>query len=204
MNRSHRAPPFKLGLTGGIGSGKSTVAAALRDLGAQLIDADAVSRATTQANGTAMPAIVRVFGAHFMTSEGALNRDLMRALVFSKPEARAQLEAIVHPLIHEEIASQVATSTARCLVFDVPLLVESPIWRSRLDRICVVDCAENTQLRRVQQRSGWDIDAVQAVIASQASRRQRLAAADDVIFNDDVSLAELNTLVRKFAATFGL
>lgn len=115
-----------------------------------------------------------------------------------------KLEAIVHPLIQKEIARQVALSTADCLVFDIPLLVESPHWRQQLDRIWVVDCTEVTQISRVQQRNGWDRAAVQAVIVGQAPRAHRMAASDAVIFNNDLSPPELTELVKKLAATFGL
>lgn len=204
MNPASRSVARKLGLTGGIGSGKSTVATVLQTLGAQVVDADAISRSTTQPQGAAMPAIARIFGPEFVDPIGALNRDLMRKLIFSQPDARSELEAIVHPLIQEEIARQVAASTSNCLVFDVPLLVEGPAWRPILDQIWVVDCAEQTQIDRVQQRNGWDRAAVQAVITNQAPRCQRLAAADAVIFNDGVSLSELTGLVKMLAATFGL
>lgn len=204
MSPGLRSAPFKLGLTGGIGSGKSTVASVLQGLGAQVVDADAVSRSTTRAHGTAMPAIAEVFGPEFVSPDGALNRDRMRTLIFSQPDARSKLEAIVHPLIQEEIARQVSVSTAKCLVFDVPLLVEGQAWRPKLDSICVVDCAEDTQIARVQQRNGWDRAAVQAVIANQATRGQRVAAADAVIFNDGLSLPQLTALVKRLAATFGL
>lgn len=195
---------MRLGLTGGIGSGKSTVASALQKLGAHTVDADAVSRATTQANGLAMPAIERVFGSDFIAADGSLNRSLMRDRVFSDPAARSQLEAIVHPLVAHEIARQVASCTASCVVFDVPLLVESAHWRQQLDWIWVVDCSETTQIERVQQRNGWARTAVQGVIDAQSGRSRRLAAADAVIHNEGLSLAELHTVVQTFATQFGL
>lgn len=204
MNLLHRSTPFKLGLTGGIGSGKSTVANVLKSMGAQVVDADSISRSTTLAHGAAMPSISQIFGPEFVTHDGALNRDLMRKLIFSQCDARSKLEAIIHPLIQEEIAKQVATSTTSFLIFDVPLLVESPYWRKQLDRIWIVDCTENTQIFRVQHRNGWDRASVQAVIASQAPRAYRMSAADAVIFNDDLSLRELTELVKQLAATFGL
>ena len=195
---------MRLGLTGGIGSGKSTVAAALHALGAHIVDADSVSRATTQANGLAMPEIVRIFGSDFMASDGSLNRPMMRDRIFSDSSARIQLESIVHPLVNQEIARQVESSTAPCLVFDVPLLVESPHWRKQLDWIWVVDCHEHTQIDRVQHRSGWTRAAVQAVIRTQSPRTLRVAASDAVIHNEGLSLTELKSVVNSLAAEFGL
>jgi dephospho-CoA kinase len=195
---------MRLGLTGGIGSGKSTVANALQELGAQVVDADAVSRATTQANGLAMPEIARVFGSGFVALDGSLNRPMMRDKVFSDPSARLQLERIIHPLVAQEIATQIERSTATCLLFDVPLLVESPHWRKQLDWVWVVDCNESTQIERVQNRNGWVRDAVQAVIATQSPRGLRISAADAVIYNEGLSLMELKSVVKSLAAEFGL
>ncbi|MBS3997763.1 MAG: dephospho-CoA kinase [Hydrogenophaga sp.] len=195
---------IRLGLTGGIGSGKSTVGAWLRERGATLIDADAISRATTQAGGAAMPAIAQHFGAEFVTAEGALNRQRMRDHVFAHPPARQVLEAIVHPLVGTEIQRQALASTSRCLVFDVPLLVESAHWRHQLDRVLVVDCSVNTQLRRVSARNGWDPETTQAVIQAQSPRTRRLAAADWVIFNDGDKLEHLQHLVKQLADRLGL
>lgn len=198
---------IKLGLTGGIGSGKSTVAAAFASLGAAVIDADAISRQTTAAGGAAMPEIARQFGDAFMGPDGALNREAMRALVFTKPEARQQLEAIVHPLVARETARQTqaaADAGQRLVVFDVPLLVESRHWRSRVDRVLVVDCREQTQIERVMARSQLSSEAVQAIIAQQASREMRLRAADLVIYNDDLTLPALQAEVQQIARRFGL
>jgi dephospho-CoA kinase len=191
-------------LTGGIGSGKSTVATILQGFGAQIIDADAISRAATQAGGSAMPEVARVFGSRFVAPDGSLDRPLMRDHVFAHHEARSQLEAIVHPLVAQEIAQQVRAAAAAFLVFDVPLLVESPHWRKQLDWVWVVDCSVETQITRVQQRSGWDRPSVQAVIASQSHRSQRLAAADASVYNDDASLPQLHTLVKNLSIKFGL
>ena len=193
-----------LGLTGGIGSGKSTVASALKQLGAEVIDADAISRGTTQAGGSAMAAVAAIFGQRYIAPDGALDRQAMRARIFEDPEARTRLEAIVHPLVAEEIATRVNSSTAHCVVFDVPLLVESPRWRHQLDWVWVVDCEEETQITRVQRRSGWERAMVQAVMNSQSPRRDRVAAADVVIFNDTLSLHELHHLVGQLASDFGL
>lgn len=194
-----------VGLTGGIGSGKSTVAAVLADCGAAVIDSDAISRGVTAPGGAAIALIARQFGAAFLTSEGAMDRDAMRRLVFADAQAKKQLEAIVHPLVGEETARQAAKAASACVVFDVPLLVESGRWRQRLDRVLVVDCSEATQIARVMARNGWTREAVQQVIAGQASRDQRLAAADICIYNDaPLSLAALAAMVRQLAQRFGL
>jgi dephospho-CoA kinase len=195
---------LRLGLTGGIGSGKSTVAKILLAFDAQIIDADAISRATTQSGGAAIPEVARVFGSRFITPDGALDRPLMRDHVFAHDGARSQLESIVHPLVAQEMARQVRTTNASCLIFDVPLLVESAHWRQQLDCIWVVDCTVETQVARVQQRSGWSQSAVQAVIASQCTRPERLGAADATLYNDGISLAQLHALVKHLALKFGL
>lgn len=195
---------MRLGLTGGIGSGKSTAGARLHALGADLIDADAISRQSTAAGGSAIEPIRREFGDAFIGTDGALNREIMRAHVFSDPTARRRLEAIVHPIVAHGISTCVQASRAPCIVFDVPLLVESPHWRPQLDRVLVVDCSEATQLRRVRARSGWDDATVHAVIRHQASRAQRLSAADLVLFNDDDNLDRLHALIDRLSSRFGL
>jgi len=198
---------LRIGLTGGIGSGKSTVLQTLAALGAATIDADAISRATTAAGGAAMPAIAREFGPDFVGPDGAMNRERMRAEVFSRPEARRQLEAIVHPLVSATIREQAQQAQAEgraCLVIDIPLLVEGGRQRYSLDQVLVVDCLPATQVQRVMARSGLDEAQVRAIIAAQAPREARLAAADVVIFNQDLSLAQLEAEVRKVATGFGL
>jgi len=200
MNRR----PWRLGLTGGIGSGKSTVGARLRALGADLIDADALSRQSTAAGGAAIAPIREAFGADFIDADGALNRVAMRERVFTDPTARQALEAIVHPVVAQGIRAQVQASRAPCIVFDIPLLVESPRWRAQLDRVLVVDCSEATQVRRVQARSGWDEATVEAVIRQQASRTQRLAAADLVVFNENDDLGRLHDAIDRLSSRFGL
>lgn len=195
---------WRLGLTGGIGSGKSTVAQLLQARGAGVIDADAIARDCTLAGGSAMPAVRETFGPGFITADGALDRAQMREHVFRHPGARQQLEAIVHPLVGAEIRRQVAASTARCIVFDIPLLVESPRWRPQLDRVLVVDCEPATQRQRVQARNGWDEATIDAVMRSQSPRERRLAAADAVIYNDGIGLDALQALVGQLAPQFGL
>lgn len=190
-------PAVRVGLTGGIGSGKSTVAGMLAELGATVIDADAISRATTAAGGAAMAAIGTQFGAEFLTPEGALDRDRMRSRVFGQPEARAQLEAIIHPLVRAEIARRCAAMRGGCAVLDLPLLAESPAWQAQVDCVWVVDCQPETQVRRVMARNRWTREQVMAVLAAQASRAQRLALADEVIDNDAKDLNELRQEITK-------
>lgn len=194
------SPPvgLKIGLTGGIGSGKSTVARMLADSGAWVIDTDAIARQLTLSGGAAIAAIADTFGAAFIDAAGALDRDRMRTLAFADPVAKRRLEAIVHPLIGVETERQAAAAPAGAtLVFDVPLLVESGHWQARVDKVLVVDCREQTQIERVMARSGWSEAAVRAVLASQASREARRAVADAVVDNDDdISLAQLGERVR--------
>ena len=190
-------PCVRLGLTGGIGSGKSTVAALLVEFGATLIDADAISRASTAAGGSAIEAVRAAFGDEFITADQAMDRDRMRARIFADPTARAQLEAIIHPIVRAEIDQQLAALPRGVAVLDLPLLAESSAWRERCDLIWVVDCAPETQIRRVMQRNGWPRSQVEAVLAAQASREQRLAIADCVIDNEGVTLDELGAQVRQ-------
>ncbi|MDM9561150.1 dephospho-CoA kinase [Bordetella petrii] len=181
---------YKIGLTGGIGSGKTRVADMLAEWGAALIDTDEISHALTAPGGAAMPAIRDAFGAAAVTADGALDRAWMRDLVFRQPEARARLEALLHPLIGLHTARAAETAQGTYLVFVVPLLVESGRWRDRVDRICVVDCDPETQVARVQARSGLTEPAIRRIMAAQAARATRLAAADDVIVNDGATSAE--------------
>ncbi len=187
---------LRIGLTGGIGSGKSTVAARLATLGAAIVDTDAISRSLTRSGGAAIPEIAMQFGTEFVDASGALDRARMRERAFADPDARRRLEGILHPLIREETARQAAAAGERVVVFDVPLLVESGRWREQVDRVLVVDCAESTQIERVVSRSNWSREAVQAVIAQQASRAARRASADAVICNDGLSLEELHAEVQ--------
>lgn len=193
---------IRLGLTGGIGSGKSTVAQMLVGHGATLIDADAISRATTAAGGAAIAQIAAQFGRDAINADGALRRDVMRQRVFADPNARQQLEAIIHPLVSSESARQIEAARqagSTWVVFDIPLLVESKRWRQQLDKVLVIDCQVATQISRVTQRSGWTQEAVKKVIAQQATRIQRLAAADLVIYNDGLALGELAVQVTHVA-----
>ena len=199
---------WRIGLTGGIGSGKSTVAALFAELGAAVIDADAISRSLTAAGGRAIPAIREQFGDAMVAADGAMDRQAMRERVFRDPGARARLEAIIHPLvgrITQEQGDQALRAGARCLVHDVPLLVESGRrWRAQVDRVIVVDCDTATQQARVTARSGLSAEEVGRIIAQQASRAQRLACADMVIFNQGLSLQALRATVQEAARHFGL
>jgi dephospho-CoA kinase len=198
---------FRLGLTGGIGSGKSTVAGMLADLGAAVIDADAIARLVTAPGGLAITPIRESFGNELITTEGALDRNRMRALVFSDPGAKARLEAIIHPLVDQETSRQADIAEAagsRCLVFDVPLLVESTHWRTRVEAVLVVDCPVPTQIARVMARSQLDDTTVRAIIDAQSPRLRRLQAADAIIFNDNRPLQALREEVISLATRFGL
>ena len=150
----------------------------------------------TRPGGAAIAAIAAQFGAEFVDASGALDRSRMRELAFADPAARQRLEAILHPLIRAETARQAEAARGTAIVFDVPLLIESGRWREQVDRVLVVDCREATQVDRVMARSGWTREAVQAVLAQQASRRSRRAGADAVIYNDGLSHEELRAEVR--------
>lgn len=199
---------LRLGLTGGIGSGKSTVAQMFVAHGAALIDADQIARAVTGPGGAAMAAIAQVFGPEYVAPDGAMDRERMRRLAFSDPTARARLEAIVHPCVAQENERRARAAIAQgstLLVFDVPLLVESGHWERRLDAVLVVDCKVETQVQRVLARNGLERAAVEAIIAAQATREARRAAADAVIYNDDgVSLADLQQQVVQALQCLGL
>ena len=199
--------PQRMGLTGGIGSGKSTVAQVLVACGAVLVDADAISKQLTAPGGAAIDRLTKQFGSEIITAEGAMNRDRMRQMAFADPAVKKQLESIIHPLVSLESDRRATEATAAgyaCIVFDIPLLVESTRWRQQLDRVLVVDCSRETQIARVMARSGWPREAVEKIMAGQASRGQRLAAADACIYNEGLSLPQLEKLVRQMAACFGL
>ena len=185
-------PPLRIGLTGGIGSGKSTVARLLAGHGAKVVDTDGISRGLTQAGGAAMPALREAFGDGVIGLDGGLDRDQMRRLAFADGTARSKLEAILHPMISAEAQREAAAATdAAVIVFDIPLLVESGRWRDSVHRVLVVDCSESTQVARVVARSGWTADSVKAVMAAQATRERRNSIANDVVVNDGISQADL-------------
>jgi dephospho-CoA kinase len=187
---------LRVGLTGGIGSGKSTVASALARRGALVVDTDQIARQLTAPGGSALPAIAAAFGAAMIDPAGALDRVRMRAEVFAEPAARLRLEAILHPLIGQQAQTQAARAEPdQPVVFDVPLLTESAHWRQRVDRVLVVDCDESLQVKRVVHRSGWAEAEVLRVIAQQASRSARRAIADAVLLNERLDLSALDEAV---------
>lgn len=193
-----------IGLTGGIGSGKSTVAVMLADLGAKVLDADQIARTITQSGGTAIPGIRMAFGDDMIAVDGSLNREAMRARVFADATAKQTLERITHPLIGQAIAEAIAAIPAGVVVLDIPLLTESDRWRRQLAAVIVVDCQVQTQIARVTARNGWPVDMTQSIIQSQATRSHRLHAADAVLFNDGLSLTDLSSQVRHLASRLGI
>jgi len=186
-----------IGLTGGIGSGKSAVAKLLQDCGAWLVDTDAIAHELTLPGGAALPALRTAFGADIVSSDGSLDRARLRSVVFADPAAKRRLERLLHPVIAAVADERAAQAGGRTVVFDVPLLTESTRWRARVSRVLVVDCPEVLQVERVMRRSGWDADAVQRVMAQQSSRAARRAIADAVIFNGErTSLDDLARQAR--------
>lgn len=175
---------FSVGLTGGIGCGKTTVADMFGELGATLVDTDLIAHAMTVAHGPAMPAIVAEFGPAFAGPDGALDRARMRQLVFAEPAAKQRLEAILHPMIRDAALAEAAAATGSYVMFVVPLLIESGTWRQRVTRVLAIDCPEQVQVARVMARNGLSEQQVRAIMAAQVTRSERLAAADDVITND--------------------
>jgi dephospho-CoA kinase len=187
---------FVVGLTGGIGSGKSAAADAFARLGAGVVDTDAIAHELTGPGGPAMAEIERIFGPEFVSASNALNRERMRELVFREPAQKRRLEGLLHPMIRAESERRIRASSAPYVVHVVPLLVESPGYRERAGRVLVVDCPEPLQAERVRARSGLSPEQVAAVIKSQVSREKRLAAADDVIDNSG-SIDALQQQVKK-------
>ena len=175
---------FVVALTGGIGSGKSAAADAFAGLGATVVDTDAIAHELTRAGGTAIAEVERIFGKDVIGESGAMDRSKVRARVFADPVAKKALEALLHPLIREESRRRIVTAHGPYVVHVVPLLVESSDYRGRVDRVLVIDCPEAVQIERVKARSGLSDAEVRAIVASQATRAERLAAADDVIQND--------------------
>lgn len=175
---------FVVGLTGGVGSGKSTVADLFVEQGAGLVDTDAIAHELTVAEGLAMPALIAEFGPAIRAADGALDRAAMRQLAFADPSVRRRLEGILHPLIRQISGERCRDAGSPYVILAVPLLVESGNYRERCDRIVVVDCPESLQMERVMARNGLSAEQVGAIIAAQATRQQRLAVADDVVLND--------------------
>lgn len=189
---------LKIGLTGGIGSGKTRVADFFQSWGASVIDTDAIAHGLTAPGGRAMPEIRREFGDAMVAVDGSLDRRAMRELVFQDAGARTRLEAILHPMIGQVTREQAGQAQGCYLVFVVPLLIESGRWRDKVDRICVVDCDPATQIARVQARSGLTAEAIGRIMSVQVSREARLAAADDIVLNDgNTSLGQLEARSRE-------
>lgn len=199
-------PPFIVGLTGGIGSGKSTVGAAFIALGVDLVDADAVAHEVSAPGAAGWMAIREDFGPAYFLADGSLDRARLRREVFAEPAQKSRLERLLHPVIRHEIDRRVASWRGPYGILMVPLLVESPRYRNSCDRLLVVDCPEEEQVRRVMSRSGLTAAEVRAIMATQASRADRLAAADDVIDNSggpegiDEQVRRLDQLYRRLAA----
>ncbi|HYP30850.1 MAG TPA: dephospho-CoA kinase [Burkholderiaceae bacterium] len=192
----HQLRGLTIGLSGGIGSGKSSVARRMAAHGALVVDTDALAHALTAPGGAAIPAIAAAFGDDMIGADGAMDRAKMRALVFGEPAQRQRLEAILHPMIGDATRAQASRASAgQPVVFDVPLLAESATWRARVDRVLIVDCSTDTQVARVVARSGWTPDAVRRTIAQQATRAQRRAIADAVIVNEGLTLTQLDAEV---------
>jgi dephospho-CoA kinase len=192
---------FVVGLTGGIGSGKSAAAEEFARLGATVVDTDAIARELTASNGAALSEIRRLFGAEFVSASGAMDREKMRSRVFADPAAKQVLERLLHPMIREESARRIAAARGAYVIHVVPLLIESPDYRRRVDRVLVIDCPEETQLARVRQRSRLADDEIRAIMHTQVSRAERLAAADDVIDNRgdlDALRKQVTALDRKY------
>jgi dephospho-CoA kinase len=187
---------FVVGLTGGIGSGKSAAAEEFARLGATVVDTDAIARELTASNGAALSEIRRLFGAEFVSASGEMDREKMRSRVFADPAAKQMLERLLHPMIREESARHIAAARGAYVIHVVPLLIESPDYRRRVDRVLVIDCPEETQLARVRQRSRLADDEIRAIMHTQVSRAERLAAADDVIDNR----GDLDALRKQVAA----
>ena len=186
-----------IGLTGGIGSGKTAVSDELARLGSSVIDTDLIAHALTAPSGAAIEQIRLQFGENFIAVDGALDRARMRQRVFAHAEAKAQLEGILHPMIRTQCVAALADARGAYSVLVVPLLVESGAWIARCARILVVDCLEETQLARVQSRSKLDATSVQRIMQTQATRSQRRAAADDIIFNESLSLEALHAQTQR-------
>ncbi|MGA7778405.1 MAG: dephospho-CoA kinase [Paraburkholderia sp.] len=187
---------FAVGLTGGIGSGKSTVADLFAARGLTIVDTDLIAHQITAPGGVAMPKIATEFGASFIAPDGSLDRARMRTLVFTDEGARRRLEAITHPLIRTETERARLAATGPYVMLVVPLLVESGSWKTRVERVLTVDCSVETQIDRVMRRNAFSREQVLAIMARQATRDARLAAADDVIVNEDTSIEDLGTQVE--------
>jgi len=187
-------PAFTLGLTGGIGSGKTTVANMFAELGAYLVDTDLIAHQLTAPGGAGIEPIRHEFGSGFISPNGAMDRKKMREYVFSQPQAKKRLEQILHPMIRLATEDAAKKAHGSYTIFVVPLLVESGKWRQRVSRVLVVDCSEATQIQRVMSRDHLTPEQIADIMQTQANRQQRLQAADDVIINEG-NLSEIRTQV---------
>lgn len=199
---------ISLGVTGGIGSGKSTVSQMLAKYGCGwVLDADQIARSVTLPGGKAIAALAREFGDDIIGADGAMNRATVRQRAFTEPSFRHRLEAIIHPLVHDafrERHNEALVQGVPLLIYDIPLLVESMHWRQRLPFVVVVDCSEQTQIQRVQARNGLDVQEVRNIIQAQATRKQRLSAADAILCNEHISLDELGKQCQQLSNILGL
>jgi len=203
MNDTKKISPpfFSVGITGGIGSGKSTIARLFAEKGAEIVEMDEIAHQLTAPDGKAMEAISKTFGEEFVNPDGSLNRAHMRELVFQDASARKKLEAILHPMIKEEAKKQARHSKGKYIIYVIPLLTEQVVWQDMPDRILLVDCPEEIQIERVMIRNKMTKEQVKAIMAAQASRSERLAIADDIILNDtemDKLLAKVTYLDSKY------
>ena len=176
--------PYTVGLTGGIGSGKSVVASLFEKLGAAVVDTDVIAHQLTEAGGAAIPAIQAQFGGDYLNADGSLNRSAMRQRVFSDPNAKQALENILHPMIRQRVDAEIATRQAQYVMLAVPLLVETGAYRDRVERVVVVDCSEELQLTRTAARSKLSSAEIKSIMATQAARAERLRHANDIILNN--------------------
>lgn len=192
---------FSVGLTGGIGCGKTTVAQIFERLGAHIIDTDTIARALTSTSGKALPLIAETFGNEFLTKDGEMNRVTMRQLVFQNKQAKTQLEHILHPLIYQEAQLQAAKITSGYPIFVVPLLTESKRWKNKVSRVLAVDCSEEDQIARVMQRNQYSRQEVESIMTTQATRAERLAFANDIIHNQ-ANLLALEPQIERLHALY--
>ncbi len=186
---------LKIGLTGGIGSGKTRIANILADQGASVIDTDLVAHQLTAPLGLAMPAIIEKFGLDMVATDGSLDRVRMRQHIFADPANRHMLESILHPMISQEVSQKATQAQGIYIVLVVPLLVETGRWLDWVDRVCVVDCDKTTQIERVKHRSGLTQIEIESILSAQATRAQRLAVADDMI--DNTSQTDHDALTKQ-------
>ena len=197
--------PYTVGLTGGIGSGKSVVASLFEKLGAAVVDTDVIAHQLTEAGGAAIPAIQARFGGDFLNADGSLNRSAMRQRVYSDPNAKQALENILHPMIRQRVDAEIATRQAQYVMLAVPLLVETGAYRDRVERVVVVDCSEELQLTRTAARSKLSSAEIKSIMATQAARAERLRHANDIILNNgelgslSISVAVIDQRLRALA-----